>query len=526
MMAGPNSRHLTDKEQQKFIRTGEYETTVRVDFDERSHTAFGELSVAESTPSVNLAAGFGLRDLTDIETFTGDDLATPTGGTANVELGSNGYEYRCRTETGIGGYGVIRSRRSVIYRPGQGTIGRFTARFTTGVANSIQRAGFVNLGVEVVFGYNGATFGILHRYGGGAEIRKLTIDTAASGNETLTITLNGTAYNVSVTSGTVQHNAAEIESSASTFTGWGVYANNDEVLFTAQSVDAKSGTYSISSTGTCDGTFSQIRAGASVTDDHVAQSDWNVDKMDGTGPSGMTLDPTTFNVFQIKYKYLAGGDIAFWVLKDTTGALQLVHRIIWQNNNTIPNMQIPNLKIGWLAASLGSTTDLSVYGASAMSATEGKIQRVRNPWGHPATLSSIGTNLTPVLAIRNRRVFNDVINLLEVLMLSATVGVDGTKPADIEIILNPSLDTGEYAWQYENETHCLVEYSTFTNSDRVSQGANSQEIYSRQLSKTDSALIDLEKFNVRLVPTDVLVIAVKATSGTTDSAVSFNWYDD
>jgi hypothetical protein len=513
-------------EKEKFIRVGPNETSVRTWMDYRGQTAFGETAVAEMTPSVNLISGFGLRNLTDVETFTGDDLATPTGGTANVALGSNGFEYECTTETGVGGYGVIRSRRAVTYRPGQGTIGRFTARFTTGVAQSIQRAGFVNLGIELAFGYNGTTFGILHRYAGGAEIRKLTLSAAATGNETLTITLNGTAYNVSVTSGTVAHNAAEIESSASTFTGWGVHANNDEVLFTAQSVDAKSGTYSISSDGTADGSFSQIRAGTSVTDDHTAQTSWNVDKMDGTGPSGMTLDPTKGNVFQIKYKYLGQGDITFWILDDTSGSFQLVHRVLWQNTKTKPNLQIPNLKIGWFTASLGSTTDLKVYGASAMAATEGKVLRTRNPWGHPATVSSVGTNLTPILAIRNRREFNTVINLLEVLMLTCTVGVDGTKPADIEIIINPSLDTGEYAWQYENSSHCLAEYSGFTNSDRVSQGASSQEIYSEQLAKADSAIIDLAKFNVRLVPTDILVIAAKATSGTTDVAASFNWYDD
>jgi hypothetical protein len=52
------------------------------------------------------------------------------------------------------------------------------------------------------------------------------------------------------------------------------------------------------------GSFSQVSEGVAPASDVYLQSAWNYDKMDGTGPSGMVLNPQRGNVFQIGFQYL------------------------------------------------------------------------------------------------------------------------------------------------------------------------------------------------------------------------------
>jgi hypothetical protein len=62
---------------------------------------------------VQIEAVYGLRDKTDIETFSA------TGGSVAAEDTGTGTEFKCSTGTSVGAYGIIRSRRSTAYRAGQ-----------------------------------------------------------------------------------------------------------------------------------------------------------------------------------------------------------------------------------------------------------------------------------------------------------------------------------------------------------------------------------------------------------------------
>jgi len=57
------------------------------------------------------------------------------------------------------------------------------------------------------------------------------------------------------------------------------------------------------------GVFIQHRHGG-TTDAKVYQADWNGDdKLDGSGPSGITLDLTKVNIFRFPYVAYGGGPI-------------------------------------------------------------------------------------------------------------------------------------------------------------------------------------------------------------------------
>jgi hypothetical protein len=54
---------------------------------------------------------------------------------------------------------------------------------------------------------------------------------------------------------------------------------------------------------------SGVSAGQEGNNTRIAQADWNVDNMDGSGPSGLTIDPTAVQLFWIDIEWLGVGSV-------------------------------------------------------------------------------------------------------------------------------------------------------------------------------------------------------------------------
>jgi hypothetical protein len=137
-------------------------------------SAFGDLRTTELTPQVEVTFPYNIN--TDIVTATVTNGATVT--TADSMLAVT-------TGTNSAGDGKMESRKILKYRSGLGGLARFTAMFTTGVANSKQEAGVGNDDDGFFFGYNGAAFGILRLHNGTEEWIPQTswnVDTMDGGN--------------------------------------------------------------------------------------------------------------------------------------------------------------------------------------------------------------------------------------------------------------------------------------------------------------------------------------------------------
>jgi hypothetical protein len=67
----------------------------------------------------------------------------------------------------------------------------------------------------------------------------------------------------------------------------------------------------------------------------TAQSQWNVDPMNGTGPSTQVLDPTKGNLYKIEYKSAGFGSTSFYVGNASNSEFTLVHQLAYANSNTI-----------------------------------------------------------------------------------------------------------------------------------------------------------------------------------------------
>lgn len=67
-----------------------------------------------------------------------------------------------------------------------------------------------------------------------------------------------------------------------------------------------------------------------ITDTRIPQSQWNLDKLDGTGPSGYRIDLTRMQMFYMDYSWYGAGVIR-WGLRTTNGQIIYCHQ--QQNNN-------------------------------------------------------------------------------------------------------------------------------------------------------------------------------------------------
>lgn len=72
------------------------------------------------------------------------------------------------------------------------------------------------------------------------------------------------------------------------------------------------------------------------------QSEWNLDRMDGTGKSGYTLDVTKMQMFYMDYSWYGAGFIR-WGFRSLDGNVIYVHKIPNNNQNTEAYMRSGNL---------------------------------------------------------------------------------------------------------------------------------------------------------------------------------------
>jgi hypothetical protein len=81
-------------------------------------------------------------------------------------------------------------------------------------------------------------------------------------------------------------------------------------------------------------------ATGSAVDTAVAQSSWNLDKMDGTGASGITIDWDKTQIFVIDYEWLGVGRVRFGLNID--GITYYVHEVLNANSLDVVYMSNPN----------------------------------------------------------------------------------------------------------------------------------------------------------------------------------------
>jgi hypothetical protein len=100
-----------------------------------------------------------------------------------------------------------------------------------------------------------------------------------------------------------------------------------------------------------------------TTDFKIPQSAFNIDRLDGTGPSGMNLNLSKMQMFYIDYAWYGAGAIRYGV-KDENGEVIYVHRIPHANAKTAAYMRSGNLPARYEASNDTPRTVLSATASS------------------------------------------------------------------------------------------------------------------------------------------------------------------
>ncbi len=355
------------------------------------------------------------------------------------------------TTSSTTGRAVLYSRRRIRYTPGTGMVIRFTALFSEPVAESRQLIGIGDQNNGIFVGYNGTEFGILRRYGGRSEIRKLTITGMAPASGNVTVTLDGQAVNVAVLdTDTIEQIARKIASTAFAAYAWQTYEDGASIIFVSHTDGARSGTYSyVGSTGT----FSTVATGVTATNDWTMQKNWNYDRAMGM----QTLPVMDFqkgNVYQIDLQWLGFGNIGIQIEDPVTGGFTPLHRLRYTNSNLLMSLENPNLPLCVCAEKIsGASTAVVTASTASMGAyTMGKINPIiGSRFGATRVYSTDAGALTAgttynILAIRNNPVFNGLINTSEKYILTITLSFNAnnniTRGGTFKFIINPVIATG------------------------------------------------------------------------------------
>ena len=276
-------------------------------------------------------------------------------------------------------------------------------------------------------------------------------------------------------------------------------------------------------------------------DNWTPQASWNIDPMNGNfgSASGQILDPTKLNVYQIKFQYLGGGNMFFYVLNSITGRFDLVHVIRNANTQTQTNFRNPSMNMLWTTYnSVSSTAVCKVSGGSCALFVEGVRTFLGPLVSEDAYLTAVpNTTLTSVLAVRNATTFNGIANRAFINLRSVSVAVNGGSTATIVILrilrnytsgpttfLATNGTTGDNGVTITNGQSCTsTSVPAPTSYVTVSGGS---QVFSTVVSATSIATFDLTPYDISIFPGDTVSFAAYGTASTPLVGVTAVWNED
>ena len=202
----------------------------------------------------------------------------------------------------------------------------------------------------------------------------------------------------------------------------------------------------------------RTKTSGSVVDNKVAQATWNADKLDGTGPSGKTLDLTKIQMVAVEYFWYGAGTarISF----EVEGEPVIVHEFYTANTIATPSTTTGNLPIRYEIENTGATEVTSVLKTiDASVTTEGaETEDTGFLLSAEGTVTAGNGTRTHLLSIRPDTVFNSITNRIRWELQSVEVLVTGSAPVKWEIGYGHTLTTP--SWTDVNTTYSGFHYDT------------------------------------------------------------------
>jgi hypothetical protein len=257
----------------------------------------------------------------------------------------------------------------------------------------------------------------------------------------------------------------------------------------------------------------------SVVDQTINQADWNIDKLDGTGASGLTLDLTKAQIIQIDFEWLGVGRVRWGFVID--GNIIYVHAENHANKLATVYMRSPNLPLRYEIVNGGSGEASELTCICSSVSTEGG----RDQLGIPRAVSTgvlrslAGTvNTYAMLSMRLKAGREDsVIRLSDFQAFCAT-----TDTILVSFILNATIAGTLPA--FTSLANSPIEYATYNGTHLVSGGTTLYEYFGYGRTERTIPVADVPGLGTAIDGTrSIVTVCAKPVSTNPAVAGSIGW---
>jgi hypothetical protein len=255
----------------------------------------------------------------------------------------------------------------------------------------------------------------------------------------------------------------------------------------------------------------------------VTQANWNTDKLNGTGPSGVTLDETKTQILFMDFEWLGVGSVRCGFIID--GQFIVAH--VFNNANALSEvyMQTAILPVRYEIEALGTLSGDAVLKQICSSVmSEGGYNQLsaESVARRTSELTSISTTFLPVVSIRLAS------DSLGAVVIPHRVQVFPTSNANYEIALikNGSLTGASYNTSAFAHVDFDVAATAISGGTIVQNGYAASSALSRTESNTDLGYnFDLQLGVTLADVSDVYTVVARTLSGTGSVFGSLSFYD-
>jgi len=294
----------------------------------------------------------------------------------------------------------------------------------------------------------------------------------------------------------------------------GYYNDQNGVFF--QRID---GTYSFVLRSYVTGSVSNVRT--------VNQSDWNGDKLDGTGDSGYTLDPTKAQILWMDFEWLGVGSVRCGFI--INGEYIVCHTFTNANEITNVYMTTAILPVRYEIVTTGSAVAASMKSICCSVISEGGFEQtsIDHVARRTTVLGTIGTTFLPLVSIRLASGRTGAVVLPNRVQVLPTT----SQNYEVALIKNPTLTGATWAATVPSDSN--VEYdvaATATTGGTVVQTdyvTSSGSGGTQGLSAATGYNFDLQLGASIAGVSDIYTVAIRTVSGATtgDAVGSLSFYD-
>lgn len=261
----------------------------------------------------------------------------------------------------------------------------------------------------------------------------------------------------------------------------------------------------------------------------VSKASWNLDPMDGTGPSGVTLDFTKVQILVIDLQALYTGRVR--VGFDVGGVIRYAHQFLAANVISTPYIQSANLPLRVGMTCTGTVSTTMRFVCASISSEGGLEDLPAYAFSEEGTATAGSGARTHILSVRPKTTFNSIVNRIRFVLVSVDVLVTGTFPVKWELCLGQAI-SGTTAFTDVNTTYSGFEFNTagtisgspviviatgYVAASGVANGGTTSAIVTRLPISLDAAGA------VRALGT--MSVVVTGLGGASASRVSLNWLE-